>query len=562
MTGDTSRREKALSVFLSTLMVLSVLAMGMAGFAGSAAAASQGDTDSLADGEGYIFADPANASAPANHTVQVQSGSDLGNLNDSSAANLTVSYGNSVDFANVNNASGAPGSNTIGETNAGLNLYVNDTEIQSANVTFSDNNDQVDINVTEDVSVSSGDVVTLELGVNGESIGNPSESSTDVDVSVSGGSGTADFNSGNNNALTLAMGEGPIEVDQGSTTYYWNTLDRGIGNATDGDTVTITSDLDETLPTQTSTATVGASNVIIEGSGSPVINVSGYGTDVINFNGNDNITVDSLTIEGDGLGNNAINTGASANSTISGNIFQNFQGAVTVDATAGNSGDADTFEISSNTFTDDTGGAVDVDANNYADAEDTITIQSNDITLGSGGHTAIAITGGATSGQVTISPNTIEGVSGDTDTGIQLNTGADVDIDGGTINATDTAVASAGALGSFLNVTNSEMTNLDSYGLNIQRDTTLNVDGISVDSSSGATAVHLRDGGSAPTSVDITNSDINATDIGVDLGGSGTDDFNLTSNSITNAGTAGLLFTSSTSEVYPHPEPCLETELP
>nr|AKY04227.1 cell surface adhesin [uncultured haloarchaeon] len=513
--------------------------------AGFASAVPQSDTDGLSEGNGYIVADPANAGADGNHTIQVQVSKDLGNISSNAgAANTTIQYNDPVDFSKLTNlSSGAD----ISTGSNGINIFVNDTQISQANVTFNNATNQIDLNMSNTgngVNVSQGDIITFELGVNGEPIGNPTGDSS-VTVDLAGVTDNQQFSD-----LPLTVDDGAIEVAQGGTTFFFNTFHRAVQNATDGDVVTVTSDLDETGP-QTAAgenATILADNVRVEGTGSPVINVTGSnGYDpVMNVSGSDNATITGLEFVAGGDSIQAINASSetTTNSTISNNVFDGFD-SLTLNVSAGDSGgDADSLDITGNTFTEDGGGAIEVDLSAYGDSGDQATINPNDITLVSGGHTAIAITGGATSGQVTISPNTIEGVSGNGDTGIQLDTGANVDVNGGTINATDTAVASSNTLGSFLNVSNTEMTNLDSFGLNIQHDTTLNVDGISVDSSSGATGIHLRDGGSAPTSVDVSNSDINATDIGVDLGGSSTDDFNVTSNSITNAATAGLKFTS------------------
>jgi len=142
MSGNIG--EKALSVFLSTIMVLSVVAIGAAGFAGSAAA----QDEPINGSEAVFVASTANSgdtSASHTHVIRINVSDALASGNtDLSAgnANITIDYDQDVGLT-----SGSPSFDDVGSTGAGtdiddddfVRIYTSGTEFQ----TGTDNNNDV-----------------------------------------------------------------------------------------------------------------------------------------------------------------------------------------------------------------------------------------------------------------------------------------------------------------------------------------------------------------------------------------------------------------------------------
>jgi surface glycoprotein (TIGR04207 family) len=505
MTGrDVPTREKALSVFLSTIMVLSVVAIGAAGFAGSAAAASTSDTGGLADGEGYIFADPANSFEDSTQTIQVQADGNLGGAN-VDYINITYSEVDVQDLDNQTSASSGLGND--------VSIDIAGTTVNDANVTTVGNSINIsNIDDTDDnIGIAAGDVITLELGSN---TGINTSDGYDVSVQIQD---DAQDDTQQFTGLTLGVDEGPIEVDQSGTTIFFNTFDKAVANASNaGDTVTVTETLDETLPFA-STADVQADDVIIEGSSSDVI-INSTQDPVINPSGQDNLTVQDLDFDSKGNDNGPAISGTASNLTVADNQFTNITSniAVDVDVDDNGGGDDTTSVIEDNQFTN-VDEAIDLGASSLDDG-DSVDVLNNNIAsfTGAEGFNLVAL---ASNADLTFSGNDIDGAGSGT-TAINIaGTSENVTISDGTLNGTTGDGVNVGATGGDgITITGTVFTNISTNSIDLDTiaggASEVDIEDISVDDGGGSGTGVLADDADADVTIS-GSSTINDTSVGV-----------------------------------------------
>lgn len=331
----TGRRNKFTVGLMAVVMLLSMVAMG----AGSVAALSADDRD-LGQGEAVAVADPAESEfedSEVTHTFLVQTdGSATGDLDD-----ITIQYSDEDDIIDLSNLDD---SEEDLASNDDINIYHNDggtwvdlnvdLDGASGSVDVTDADDLIEIEGIEDeagagANLAAGDEILIEIG--GDSVlENPDGDITMHNVELE------DFsNDVESFTPDLNMDEGPIELDDGETTFY-NSLHKAVAAADDGgETVTVTEDLDLSLPTD-DTATISTGDegdVTIQGEDDEVeivvdesTAVGGVSDQLIDIEADeDGVVIQDLklTVEDGDL--TAIETGAVADLEINNVIVEDFE---------------------------------------------------------------------------------------------------------------------------------------------------------------------------------------------------------------------------------------------
>lgn len=611
MTGESSRRKQALSVFLSTLMVLSVLAMGMAGFAGSAAASPPDDGNF----DGFVASNPSGGTGSANFVVTINAtdsglvGNDLSSVDENSPT-VNITFPDAVDASGLDTASGNVDIEVVGPSGSlDHNLGVsNDDQIvvdqsnSRVNLTIDSQNTQIDegdlIRVVlsgENIDYNSVDTsnspfdVTTEVYQTGDSVGSPSQSKTLTWV-LPGPIEHSDVN-GNFYSLESAIDAVDSDDEYVNVTGDVSDINNEVGYEFD--------ELEEFLTQPTAAGTTNNYDMvdradldndaeIVADGNMPIVwsdvGTNAAGDEVVQVGASKTVVFDGLDIRGEGFisdrANQFLDTDASgADITVKNSNFDTFDDTV-LSVTNAPSGVA----IENNDFDGDT-------ANDYVGVSITDTNGNVDIGTSGAGNTftnvsdgtGVSVTTGSNADLVNITDNTIgiddgngidiatsnqdstvdisgNDIVSDTSSGNGIivqsstdNTDATVDISGGSIDnvtdAVDAADDSSQFEGKYLNVTGVEMTNLQgnpSNGITVTENTAggldlLIVDDVTIEGDGSDTIGVTSD---AEANVDVQNSVINNTDIGVDAQGSDAD-FNVSNTEITNSNTHAVRISDS-----------------
>ncbi len=582
MTGrDVPTRQKTLSVAFSVIMVLSMVAIGAAGFAGSAAAGSN-DIDA---GSASFVSETANSGdTGADHAVRVNVSGTNGQA-DLNGGSIGIEYNEDVNLDSLSVA----GSQTVGGTDD-VEVFVGGTEVASSaeggsgepdNIQTTTSSITIPLNGDASADASSVDNVTIVIsgdsGVFGSgALNNPSgDNALEVNISNDNTDPTAGSTDGFSTTPQMDS-DAPIsaELDGSSGTQFFHTLESVVDSGTfgdeltantAGDTVTVNDDLNVTAdPAGVLFDGLSAqTNVTIQGDGSnPTIAIGEDSTGnsitpYVSLNGQSGVTVDGITFEEvETTSLTAVSSsGSTTNTTVSSNTFQNFTGT-TVDLQPGSSsGDVDTVTVSGSTFNGDAGGAISVDLQSMADgsATDALDIDSNTIDFADSASAAAGIdvdvdAGSTDTNAITISSNDVNATGNSNNmVGIQLandnafDAGTTTDISDGTLDGVSTGILEGGnGLGDFLNVTSVTMEDIDQNtprGIDLTGSpgATITVDDLTVDSSPNANAIYLDDS----SDLTVTGSSINDTDVGVQVD-SANNNVIVSGTSIDNTGTHAI----------------------
>lgn len=299
MTGrDVPTRQKTLSVAFSVIMVLSMVAMGIAGFAGSAAALEQPAVDESASSQSTygqdvsISANPADPGAASTHTITlVANGTESGN----ELKNISIDYGNEFDI------------DSVVDQDADITINTDEGEISPSNSDISNNSGTLEItNIdgTATETLDDGEVITVDIGAS-DKITNAGEGEYDIDVSVGTDGDTLETTT-----LPLQL-PGPVQVysDQHTTDGTPNGNYTLIGDAlsssdVDGDDLVDVAEGE--YRERGSSVTVDSSNVTIQGANAgtsapgrsgaeSTINPNATISSVIDVN-NENVTIDGFEV--------------------------------------------------------------------------------------------------------------------------------------------------------------------------------------------------------------------------------------------------------------------------
>ncbi|CAJ51334.1 EF-hand domain-containing protein [Haloquadratum walsbyi] len=406
MNGSHRKTRAALLVLM---MIGSVAALSVVAVS-PAAGLSANDTVS-SPGDATIVADSADSDTDAVHTVRLITDSNSFNDGDD-IDTIDIDYGSNNDGVGL----GSLSTNNVDDNSAEVDVFIDGTEVTdgSATVSTDDTANTVTIaNLDSSAAGTGTDLtnnnvnITVELGLT-ETINNPSSNiDTSIDVTDTGTGGSADTQTFS--SVTLGIDEGPIEVDSGGTTSFFNTFDKAIENGatSDGDTVTVKEDLLLSHP-GISSANVQNNNVVIQGDGSnPRIDIDesrtgfGSGDYVITVGSNDGVEISGLTFSGnDDNGLSGVDaTGSSTGITISSNTFDTFTDSHVIEYDG--SGDV---TITSNTLTSNnavTTAAIDVGT------DGTVTVSENSIDNALGGNNDVILAGTSGGSQVTVFNNSI-----------------------------------------------------------------------------------------------------------------------------------------------------------
>nr|AKY04271.1 adherance factor [uncultured haloarchaeon] len=427
------------------------------------------------------------------------------------------------------------------------------------------------------------------------------DASVDISVSSSSTQGptTADAGPFDSNA--------PIKVDDSSVgqgleyTSFEDALEDADGNT---NTVTVSGDVDEFLSQPNAvedgvtTATVDSGGISIEGDGSqPTItfvnqDATNGGTAIgaaLDVQANNDITIDGIQLNSSDVIDDhiatAITAGTADNLVITDSTITDFteeansQGVITL-------ADGDNPVINKTIFDGDTAenyNAIDVDGPVSGNGID---IDDNTINNASQGIQIDALAG---SQSVNISDNTIELEADDSDEALDIDIGnnndaqaviedntitstvadsgtayvlaasggdseATIDISGGSVDNVTTAVDAEtnNMRGAFLNVTDVTMTNIGTgQGVTVDDGNgdlgNLNVSGVSIEGD-GSNTVGVRVTTNPVDEVDILDSSINNTDVGVNIGEAGSF-ANVSNTDITNSNSKAIDLDGATADV-------------
>jgi hypothetical protein len=528
-------------------MVLSMVAMGVAGFAGSAAAQT---TDSnIADGS--VIADGADTGETARHIFRIDIAE--GDLGDGDLENITINYSadSGIDLAQLDEVPDSATDGTGGgvgdglDNNNDISIFIDGNPVSDAttNVTLgtSDSNTTLTIGsgegagsslsgVTNADSLATGTTVTIVLDSDGSTLTNPG-SSTTVDVTI-GESGSS-TNAGTVEGMELALGsDAPIQVDDDGSNIVSNdtVLDSAIS---DGDSagastsynVTIDGTVDNTDPTGTglfsTTQTVSDDGSVIEGtSNAEVLYDGNVGTEIINLGDDvDNVEIKGIQFHGadDDVGVIGQEAGGSLgayNLTVEENTFTNFTANTqpVLDLAVDDGGSPVTLDVNNNDFsniTANTNDVVSVDTSNAADGNTEVVFDTNtfDFTPQNAGDAAINFADTTGIGTVSVAPDEIQGNGDGTGIDVEATAEADFAITDGLINDTDTGISAADA-GDHFNVSG---TSIDYAGSNAISLTDLGADVLVNNSASidqSGTGILIDDLASADT-ITVDNVEIN-----------------------------------------------------
>jgi len=309
MGRDVSRREQAQAVFFSVVMVLSVVAIGAAGFAGSAAANTNGLTS----------ADAENITAGQESTTQ-QVTFDL-SLDDGEVDRIYLdvsSYDSSASEANVTGA-------TVTGTD---NVRISSVEVRDATSDDASNASEGSINEDDRVAVfnvsadtgnnANSETITVDLDV--KSSGVTATNTLDYTIESQDGGNSVSLSSNSNEFDVVTAGSITVTEDNDNSISY------AVSNVESGGTVAVdpgTYSEGEFDITQ---------SVEIEATGSTddtVVNVDTYGIGIVA----DDIVIDGLTISTDATDafnlvrigqDSGSNKLAADNVTIKNSEFKNF----------------------------------------------------------------------------------------------------------------------------------------------------------------------------------------------------------------------------------------------
>jgi surface glycoprotein (TIGR04207 family) len=213
MTGrDVPTQEKALSVALSVIMVLSVVAIGGAALAGSAGATTIGQTG---DPTGDFAATPADTDATdSEHVLSVIVDSDLATeaVTDGGSEQLDISYSDT----NINLQDSITLSEIeveLVETDGTVSNLISDSD--NAAVDTSGNQNQLQLTLDDGGSspdFEQGDIIRIVIGSDGTGINNGGASETST-VDITPGNGI----DASTKTLDVGLGsEAPIQVSDTS----------------------------------------------------------------------------------------------------------------------------------------------------------------------------------------------------------------------------------------------------------------------------------------------------------------------------------------------------------
>jgi hypothetical protein len=594
---DTNRGKQALSLTLTAIMVLSMVAIGISAFAGSAAALPGGGNSSIA-------ANPAGhnvGSTTHTITLNVSEGDSLTSVSDfgqTSGDDITVEYDDSNDVVN-------PDDNALVDDEVSV---IRDGSVQDTadSVTASELSTNDDGNLTidvgsagskMDVDIQAGDKIRFAVDADhttGSFLdGQGSSETINITAQSSEGDETgAEF--------TLTAGGDFERIDSTNTVQQtFDSFEQAVDSATSDDTVTVPSgEFTELFRQPVSvgtgsiqTASVSQKNVTISGQGadSSTVISGANGGELLDDSdaARDSLTVEQVTLDGNGVLNNAgdivdLTGGTSSGTTVqdsdivnaSSNGFDTGQSEdLTVDTvtfddsdptsdytaidigTAGSSGsDIGITQVTANNLSAGTG----VNIGSSANADVTVSINNTDVELNGAG-TGFSLQIDDTNGnnqRVIAENNTVDEVtSGKDGTGIDLKTGdndanPDVTVNGSStnINGTSTGLSINNVYrGNSLDVFNATFDNIGSEALQLTDtgggSTTVNVEDITVQNSAGAKGINVNDDGvtlNLDTSFNSnTNSQINDVATGVDLQAVSTVN-DISNTSFDNIGTTAL----------------------
>lgn len=398
--------NKRLSVLLSAIMVLSMVAVGITALAGSAAAQASESGDVYVGNDVGLQGSLSDQNG-ANHiiTVDITSSGAAGttvNANSSAVAakgegDINITY-TGEDGAFDAGAMGATGAVTVEKVDSTGSV----TAVSTSNNYQARSDGSIDINIDSTISLSAGDTVRIKLdGIDHTASVNNGDNSVQVEFTDNSDQ-TSNVVASD---LTLSL-PGDIDLkdkDGGETEQTYHSFTSAVNNASSGEEVVLPSgtinqfERGDAASGSLASAQVSAANVDIVGQGTDsttvVLGDSADGSNSGNLlelstGSEGSLTVKDVALEGDGRVsqvNNVIDTsgGTSTGTTIDTVDLFNATGSAVNTATS-NDLTVDTV------FTDDFDSASDYDAVSIGTAADTATtvgvteVTANNLSAGTG----------------------------------------------------------------------------------------------------------------------------------------------------------------------------------
>jgi hypothetical protein len=507
---DTNRGKQALSLTLTAIMVLSMVAIGLTTFAGSAAAVPSEASSQISSTPAEYGDDGGN---DVTHVATLVVDSSLGG-NSIQGNDIEVDYSSDYSISGFSDPSnvtievidGSDGSTKVANGSGTGEFFEGGGSVSTSsnNVTITAGS-----SINNDPQFAQGDIIRIVL--TGGTIDNPAEGNDErVTINAQTGTQEEDVNIDLGSSAPIAVNDtsnGNIDVNHSS-------LEQALASTSannDDAIVTVRSGTffefnsqPTAADTGLNTASVPSSNNITvtgeSGQTNEIVSTAG-GSAILDTSANSDHQVSNITLEGNGILNDqaatGINNGGSDNVVINSNNILNASG------TGISGGQAQDLEITNNQINDPN------DGDNYdgvvATGDGTFLNISGNTIENVGTNTAITISDTANDANVIVEDNVIDGSGSGSGTGISVATSGTSNVDIGTTNSEIKNVSSGISSGA---------TSVSGDFLNIS-DITLE----DIGSGSG-TAIDLSNVGTS-NDIDISSVTINNSDQGVLLDDTG-----------------------------------------
>jgi hypothetical protein len=517
MTASIMRQQKVQAVLLSGLMIMAVMGMGLVAISGTAAAASSANAVGAS-----IAANPAETDAVDAHVAILEVDASGSEKMETASGGGTDSFNISFDGTSDVDYSSVTAGDIIFET-----IKSDGTTQESFSAAGDFNIDTNSADGTLEISLDSGggpsgtiDLTTIDY-VRVVVSANVAHDTIDTDADDLSARIALDLTDGNDDGVIfadtaeLALGAAaPVTLDTSSSgNLNYSSLQQAVGDLAGGtERITIDGNVSafESQPTAIDSLAAAdlssKSDLIIAGEGDPTVTFADESNAGIDLNQGDNVTIRDISFAASDVAGDfdfaaiVTSSGASDALTIENNTFSDFAGSDVIDVTTG--GAVNNLSITDNTLEVGATNGITVEAQLNDDNGEFLNVSGNTITY-TGANTGLGLTvdeDSTTPTDVTIDGNEIVG-DGSDGTGISLaGSTATLSLADNSVDNIATGLSLGSGSQSTLTLSDLTLANIsgttpvgvDATGT-LASGAAVTIDGLAVDTSSGATAVAVDD---------------------------------------------------------------------